>query len=203
LLRIGITGGLGSGKSTVCRIFRFLGVPVYEADLAARRLMQEDASLKQSIQDAFGVESYANGAPNRPYLAKLVFGNPEKLQALNKLVHPAVFRDFEEWCAAQKAPYVIKEAAIIFESGSQRQLHRVVAVLAPTELRIERAMQRDGADRAALEARIAHQLPQEILRERADYLIHSDGKQALIPQVLELHQRFLSLAENLPPFLTA
>lgn len=203
MLRIGITGGLGSGKSTVCRIFRFLGVPVYEADLAARRLMQEDGALKQSIQDVFGVESYENGMPNRPFLANLVFGNSEKLQELNKVVHPAVFRDFEEWCTVQRAPYAIKEAAIIFESGSQRQLHGVIAVLAPTELRIQRAMHRDGADRSALEARIAHQLPQETLKERADYLVYNDGKQALIPQVLALHQRFLRLSENPPPFLTA
>ena len=203
MLRVGITGGLGSGKSTVCHIFRFLGAPVYEADQAARRLMQEDANLRQSIQDAFGEESYQNGAPNRPYLAGIVFGNAARLQELNQLVHPAVFRDFEQWCAVQQAPYVIKEAAIIFESGSQRQLHGVVAVLAPTELRIQRAMQRDGAERAALEARITHQLPQETLKEKADYLIYNDGMLALIPQVLELHQRFLSLAKNPPPFLTA
>lgn len=178
-------------------------MPVYEADLAARRLMQEDAFLKHSIQETFGAESYENGVLNRPYLGRVVFGNAAKLQALNSLVHPAVFRDFELWCAAQQASYAIKEAAIIFESGSQRQLHGVIAVLAPTELRIERAMQRDGADRAALEARIAHQLPQETLEARADYLIHNDGRQALIPQVLKLHERFLKLANNPPPFLTA
>jgi dephospho-CoA kinase len=203
LLRIGITGGLGSGKSTVCHIFRFLGVSVYEADQAARRLMQEDINLRQSVQDVFGAESYVNGAPNRPYLAKLVFGNPEKLQALNQLVHPAVFRDFEEWCAAQQAPYALKEAAIIFESGSQRQLHGVVAVLAPTELRIQRAMLRDGAERKAIESRMAHQLPQEILTQKSQHLIFNDGKHPLIPQVLALHQRFLALAVHPPPFLTA
>jgi dephospho-CoA kinase len=203
LLRIGITGGLGSGKSTVCHIFRFLGVPVYEADQAARRLMQEDINLRQSVQDVFGAESYVNGAPNRPYLAKLVFGNPEKLQALNQLVHPAVFRDFEEWCAAQQAPYALKEAAIIFESGSQRQLHGVVAVLAPTELRIQRAMLRDGAERKAVESRMAHQLPQEILTQKSQHLIFNDGKHPLIPQVLALHQRFLALAVHPPPYLTA
>jgi dephospho-CoA kinase len=202
LLRIGITGGLGSGKSTVCHIFRFIGVPVYEADLAARRLMQEDESLQQSIRETFGAESYENGVPNRTYLARVVFGNAAKLQELNQLVHPAVFRDFELWCAAQQAPYAIKEAAIIFESGSQRQLHGVVAVLAPTELRIQRAMQRDGADRAATERRMAHQLPQEILTQKSQHLIFNDGSHPLIPQVLELHQRFLALADHPPPFLT-
>lgn len=202
MLRVGITGGLGSGKSTVCHIFRFLGAPVYEADQAARRLMQEDANLRQSIQDAFGEESYQNGAPNRPYLSRIVFGNAARLQELNKLVHPAVFRDFEQWCAVQQAPYVIKEAAIIFESGSQRQLHSVVAVLAPTELRIERAMQRDGAERKAIESRMAHQLPQETLTQKSDHLIFNDGKHPLIPQVLALHQRFLALADHPPPFLT-
>lgn len=176
---------------------------MYEADQAARRLMQEDINLRQSVQDVFGAESYVNGAPNRPYLAKLVFGNPEKLQALNQLVHPAVFRDFEEWCAAQQAPYALKEAAIIFESGSQRQLHGVVAVLAPTELRIQRAMLRDGAERKAIESRMAHQLPQEILTQKSQHLIFNDGKHPLIPQVLALHQRFLALAVHPPPFLTA
>lgn len=203
MLRIGITGGLGSGKSTVCHIFRFLGVPVYEADQAARRLMQEDEALQHSIRETFGSESYVNGVPNRPYLARVVFGNAAKLQELNQLVHPAVFRDFELWCAAQQAPYAMKEAAIIFESGSQRQLHSVVAVLAPTELRVQRAMQRDGADRADIERRMAHQLPQEILTQKSQHLIFNDGSHPLIPQVLELHQRFLALAVHPPPFLTA
>jgi dephospho-CoA kinase len=203
LLRIGITGGLGSGKSTVCHIFRFIGVPVYEADLAARRLMQEDEALQQSIRATFGADSYVNGAPNRPYLAQVVFGNAAKLQELNQLVHPAVFRDFESWCAEQQAPYAIKEAAIIFESGSQRQLHSVVAVLAPTELRIQRAMLRDGAERKAIESRMAHQLPQEILTQKSQHLIFNDGKHPLIPQVLALHQRFLALAVHPPPYLTA
>jgi len=164
--------------------------------------MQEDAKLRQSIQDTFGEESYQNGVPNRPYLARIVFGDAARLQELNQLVHPAVFSDFEQWCAVQQAPYVIKEAAIIFESGSQRQLHSVVAVLAPTTLRIERAMQRDGAERKAIESRMAHQLPQETLIKRADYLINNDGQHPLIPQVLELHQRFLKLADNPTPFLT-
>jgi dephospho-CoA kinase len=165
--------------------------------------MQEDEALQQSIRETFGAESYENGVPNRSYLAQVVFGNAAKLQELNQLVHPAVFRDFESWCAAQQAPYAIKEAAIIFESGSQRQLHSVVAVLAPTELRIQRAMLRDGAERKAIESRMAHQLPQEILTQKSQHLIFNDGSHALIPQVLELHQRFLALAVHPPPFLTA
>lgn len=203
MLRIGITGGLGSGKSTVCRIFSLLGVPVYEADAAARRLMRDDSALKLSIQALFGAESYADGAPNRPFLAAAVFGNPDKLSALNALVHPAVFRDFEAWCQAQNAPYVIKEAAIMFESGSHRQLHRVAVVTAPLELRIQRAMQRDGTDRAAIEKRLAHQLPQETLLQKANYMIQNDGNHSLIEQVVQLHRVFLELAPDPPSLLTA
>jgi dephospho-CoA kinase len=201
LLRIGITGGLGSGKSTVCRIFSHLGVPVYEADAAAKRLMREDSDLIQGVKATFGADSYTGSEPNRPFLAAAVFGNPERLLALNALVHPAVFKDFENWCRAQTSAYVIKEAAIMFESGSHRQLHRVVVVAAPLETRILRAMQRDGAERKAIEQRLAHQLPQETLLGKADYIIHNDGTQSLIEQVLPLHRAFTELAKHPPALL--
>ncbi len=164
--------------------------------------MREDLDLIQGVKDTFGVESYTGSEPNRPFLAAAVFGNPERLKALNALVHPAVFRDFENWCRAQTAAYVIKEAAIMFESGSHRQLHRVVLVTAPLETRILRAMQRDQADRKAIEQRLAHQLPQETLLEKADYVIHNDGTESLIEQVLPLHRAFTELAKHPPALLT-
>lgn len=194
MLRVGITGGIGSGKSTVCSVFAHLGIPVYAADVAAKRLMRDDPKLIQAVKDAFGPESYSGTEPNRRFLANAVFGHPEKLDLLNSLVHPAVFRDFERWCAMQQAPYVIKEAAIMFESGSYKQVQLVVAVVAPLELRVQRVMQRDGMAREEVLRRIQSQMPQDEVAKRADALIHNDGTQSIIDQVTALHRRFLEEA---------
>lgn len=159
--------------------------------------MREDPALIKRVQDAFGPESYLNGEPNRPFLAQIVFGHPEKLELLNSLVHPAVFQDFETWCAMQQhAPYVIKEAAIMFESGSYKQVHTVVAVAAPLDLRLQRVKARDGLADEDILKRIAAQMPQETLISRADAVIHNDGSHSLIKQVIQLHQRFLKTAEE-------
>lgn len=198
MLRVGITGGIGSGKSTVCGIFAQLGIPVYAADREAKRLMREDLALIASVKDAFGTESYTGTEPNRQLLANAVFGNPEKLALLNNLVHPAVFRDFERWCSFQHAPYVIKEAAIMFESGSYRQVHEVVAVIAPLELRIQRVMERDGSSREEILKRIQAQMPQEEVAKRAQAVINNDGTQSLISQVIMLHRQFLEKSSTLP-----
>lgn len=197
-MRIGVTGGIGSGKSTVCAVFSQLGIPVYSADSAAKRLMREDAALRSAIQEAFGPESYAGTEPNRAFLAAAVFGNPEKRDALNQLVHPAVFEDFEQWCTQQHSPYVIKEAAIMFESGSYRQVHEVVAVIAPLELRIQRVMERDGSSREEILKRIQAQMPQEEVAKRAQAVINNDGTQSLISQVIMLHRQFLEKSSTLP-----
>ena len=196
MLRIGITGGIGSGKSTVCDIFAHLGVPVYAADREAQRLMREDPALIASIKKAFGTDSYNGTEPNRPFLANAVFGNPEKLALLNSLVHPAVFRDFERWCVLQHAPYVIKEAAIMFESGSYKQVHEVVAVTAPLELRIQRVMERDGSSRENILKRMQAQMPQEEVVKRAHAVINNDGTHSLIDQVMALHRLFLEKASS-------
>ena len=157
--------------------------------------MREDPALIKRVQDAFGPESYLNGEPNRPFLAQSVFGNPQKLELLNSLVHPAVFQDFEHWCSLQEdAPYVIKEAAIMFESGSYKQVHTVVVVAAPLELRLQRVKERDGLADEDILKRIASQMPQETLISRADAVILNDGSHSLIKQVIQLHQRFLNTA---------
>lgn len=201
MLRVGITGGIGSGKSTVCRLFAYLGVPVYAADQAAKRLMREDAALIQGVQEAFGPESYLNGEPNRQFLAHSVFGNSEKLELLNNLVHPAVFQDFETWCTHQKdATYVIKEAAIMFESGSYKQVHTVVVVAAPLALRMQRVKERDKLSDDDILKRMAAQMPQDDLIRRADAVIHNDGSHSLIKQVMKMHQQFLKLAKEKPEF---
>ncbi|HEX5668597.1 MAG TPA: dephospho-CoA kinase, partial [Chitinophagaceae bacterium] len=142
-IKVGLTGGIGSGKSTVARIFEALGVPVYYADEAAKNLYRSDPVLRQAIIDQFGPEAYAEGELNRKYISGIVFSSPEKLEILNSLVHPATIKDAEKWLLAQTAPYAIKEAALIFESGSHRDLDHVIGVFAPESLRMKRVMARD------------------------------------------------------------
>jgi len=193
MLRIGLTGGIGSGKSTVARIFKVLGVPVYNADDEAKRLMTEDAALRTLIISAFGEESYTNGILNRKYLSAQVFNNSKKLNQLNSLVHPVTLKDADEWMKKQKAPYVIKEAALIFESGSQKMLDYVIGVKAPLALRIERTMERDHITSDKVEARINWQMTEDKKLSLCDYIIVNDEKQMLIPQVLALHETFLKI----------
>ena len=192
MLRIGLTGGIGSGKSTVARIFSVLGIPIYSADDASKRLMAEDAELRNSIISSFGNESYTDGILNRKYLSDQVFNDSEKIKLLNSLVHPVTLRDAAEWMKKQKTPYVIKEAALIFESGSQKMLDYVIGVKAPLALRIERTMKRDNVTLHEVNARIDLQMDEEEKLHLCDYLIVNDEKQMLIPQVLALHEKFLN-----------
>jgi len=189
MLKIGITGGIGSGKSTVCGIFETLGVPVYYADTRAKQLMQQDPALIAALQKHFGAAVFsANGQLDRAYLSGLVFGDAEKVALLNSLVHPVVAADSEAWMAMHhKEPYVLKEAALLFESGSYRALDAIICVTAPLALRLKRVMERDGTSREAVLARIHHQWPQEEKDALADYLIVNDGTQLLLPQVLNIH----------------
>ncbi len=188
-LKIGITGGIGSGKSTVCKIFEVLGVPVYYADNRAKWLMHHQMELIIAIKAAFGDDVYhPDNTLNRAYLADLVFNDKEKLKTLNSLVHPVVFQDGVEWNKSHAdAPYTLKEAAILFESGSYLTVDQIITVFAPKEVRIQRVLQRDEATREAVEARMDKQMPEEEKIERSDFVIHNDGKQSLIKQVLEIH----------------
>jgi dephospho-CoA kinase len=197
-LQIGITGGMGSGKTTVCKIFEALDIPVYYADDRAKWLMANDPDLKKKITERFGKEAYSDtGALNRAYLADRVFGDPESLQALNALVHPAVGRDSQRWQEMQQnVPYTIKEAALIFESGSFRQLDKVIVVFAPRELRIQRIMRRDGLARDAIEARMDRQMPEEEKIKKADFVIYNDGRASLIRQIWQIHHQLLQLAKE-------
>lgn len=191
MLKAGITGGIGSGKTTVCQVFETLGIPVLYADDAARMLMEEDPVLVAAIAQLFGSEAYQNGKLNRPYIAQAAFGQPELLQQLNALTHPAVIRYGREWMARQTAPYALKEAALFFESGSNADMDIMIGVSAPEELRLQRAMQRDGATRDKIRARMAKQMDEAEKMKRCDHIIYNDGVQPLIPQVLELHRRLL------------
>ncbi len=195
MFRIGITGGIGSGKSTVCRLFAEHGAPRYDCDREAKRLMVEDEALRDALRSRFGEACYdAAGALNRPYLARQVFGNPAELAALDALVHPAVIADFERWAEAQTAPYVLVESAILFEAGLDRCVDRTVAVLAPAALRLERAVRRDGADPEAIRRRMAAQADDDTLRGRADFSIVNIREEELAPAVAELDRRFRLLA---------
>ncbi len=190
MLRIGLTGGIGSGKSTVARIFAVLGIPVYDADSASKKLMAQDAELKKRIIHSFGPEAYLNGSLNRKFLAQQVFNDPEKLSLLNSLVHPATIASSEEWMKRQKTPYAIKEAALIFESGSQKYLDFVIGVKAPRELRLQRTMRRDGVSGDQVKSRMEMQMNEEEKLRLCDYVIVNDEQQLLIPQVLELDAKF-------------
>ncbi len=195
MLKIGSTGNIGSGKTTVSKIFEVLGVPVFYADEAAKNVMVNDQELIDGIRSAFGNEAYfSDGSLNRKYIAAIVFDNEEQLAKLNALVHPATFRAFDAWVAGIKnAPYVLKEAALLFESDSYKMCDRTIMVQAPLEVRINRVIKRDGLSREEIEKREARQFPEEKKMALADHIIRNDDTQLLIPQVLELHDFFKSL----------
>ena len=194
IIKVGITGGMGSGKSTVAKVFAVLGIPVYYADDAAKRLMNEDLSLKEQLLQLFGKETYTNGMLNRKYLASVVFNNEEKLALLNSIVHPATLRDADEWMLRQKTPYAIKEAALIFESGAQKQLDYVIGVHAPVPLSIQRVMKRDHITRDEVKARMDKQMDEAIKMRLCDYVINNDEQELVIPQVVKIHEAFLAMA---------
>jgi dephospho-CoA kinase len=193
-LQIGITGGIGSGKSLVCRIFAQLGVPVYDADSHAKKLMTTDGILISGIKKEFGDLSYhPDGALNRKYLADHVFSNENKLALLNDLVHPRVGADYEQWVRQHSTHrYVIKEAALLFEAGSAKVLDQIIVVYAPESMRIKRVLSRD-AHRTVEQIReiVGKQMPEDEKLKRADHIIVNDETQMIIPQVLKLHQQFL------------
>jgi dephospho-CoA kinase len=197
--RVGITGGMGSGKSTVAAVFASLGIPVYQADEAAKRLMNENIPLREQLIHHFGDSVYKDGHLNRGYLAETVFGNKEKLALLNSLVHPVTIQDGEAWMARQTSAYAIKEAAIIFETGTQRYLDYVIGVYAPVILRVHRSMKRDGLSREEIVARMDRQMDDDIKMKLCDAVIINDDQQALIPQVMLLHEKLLQLHSTAPP----
>jgi dephospho-CoA kinase len=194
MIKIGITGGIGSGKSTVSRIFELLGVPVYYADTAAKEIMHTDEALKAAVKAHFGDDMYdADGKLDRAALGRIVFNDRDKLELLNSLVHPATIRHSEDWALQQTTPYVIKEAALFFESGSAAGMDKIIGVFAPQPLRILRVMKRDNVTREEVLARMSKQIDENIKMRLCDYVIHNDEQQMVIPQVLSLHQQLISI----------
>lgn len=190
MMKVGITGGIGSGKSTVCRLFAQRGVAVYDSDAEAKRLMAESPELRAAVSARFGAEAYAGGALNRPYLAGKVFSDSAALADLNALVHPAVLADFAAWAERQEGSYVILESAILFDAGLEDSVDRTVAVLAPLELRLERTCRRDKCDPEAVRRRIAAQSDDDVLSEKADYTLVNIFETDLEPTVAELDRIF-------------
>ena len=197
-LRIGVTGGIGSGKSTVCKVFSILGIPIYAADEQAKRLMAKEEGLKKKILSTFGPNAYSvEGELNRKFLANTVFSDPEKLASLNALVHPAVAADFDAWATIQTSPYVIKEAALLFETGAAKQLDYVINVSSPLKIRLNRVLLRDPY-RSEMQVNqiIDQQLPDEQKNERADFIIKNQENKLIIPQVLDIHNKLCALSQK-------
>jgi len=196
VLKVGLTGGIGSGKSTVAQILEVLGIPVYYADVEARRLMNEDEQLKKEIIKIFGKEAYSNNSLDRKYISSIVFSDPAKLKLLNGIVHPATKKDSERWMLSQTTPYAIHEAALIFEAKVDDRLDYVIGVSSPEELRIQRAMQRDNVTREEVIKRMKQQIDEKIKMSNCDFVLINDEQQLLIPQVLELHQKLIDLSKQ-------
>lgn len=194
MLRIGLTGGIGSGKTTVARLFGTMGVPVYVADEAAKRLLNQHTQLRQAVMDEFGPACYPNGQLDRSYLASVVFNDPEKLARLNQLVHPVTIEDANNWLEHQQGAYAIREAALLFESGAAEGIDYVIGVSAPASLRMERVMRRDRTGADEVRKRMQHQLHDTIKLKLCDFVVINDDVTPLLPQVLALDKKFRELA---------
>lgn len=195
MIRVGLTGGIGSGKTTVARVLEQLGVPVYYADVRGRWLSDNDPEVRLKIKALFGEEAYRpEGSLDRAYIAGKVFADKALLERLNAIVHPAVRRDYRTWAARhEEVPYTVMETAILFESGFEREVQRVVVVTAPEELRIARTVRRDGSDETAVRARIAAQMSDDERLAKADDVLQADDRELLIPQILKLHRQLSGL----------
>lgn len=193
MLKIGLTGGIGSGKSTIAKIFNTLGIPIFDADAVAKSIMQNNASVKTQLINAFGPEIFEQTTLNRKYLAAIVFKDASKLKQLNSITHPATIQAAEDWIALQSAPYIIKEAALLFEAKSASNLDFIIGVQAPIELRVRRAMKRSNLSEKAVMQRIKKQMDNDKKMQLCDFIIVNDEQQAILPQVLSLHLKFIAM----------
>jgi len=191
MLKIGITGGIGSGKTTVAKVFEVLGIPVYYADEAAKEIMHKNEPLKQQLIFYFGKDTYVDGKLNRKHLSSIVFADKEKLELLNSLIHPVTIADAEQWFKQQQSPYVLKEAALLFESGAAEGLDFVIGVTAPAAIRIKRVIDRDAVTVDEVKKRMLNQIDETIKIRLCDFIIHNDEQQMILPQVLKLHEELL------------
>ena len=197
MLKVGITGGIGSGKSYVCDIFKRLGIPVFHADSVSQEIVEADSIVKKQIVDLFGPEIYLEGKLNRKAVSEAVFKERDMLEKLNRIIHPAVFNQFETWARKyNNLPYIVKEAAIIFESGGDKFLDFVITISAPEELRITRVIKRDQAERKSVLARIKNQWNDEQRVKKSDFVIINDEKTLLLPQIVKIHKNLIEKSGN-------
>lgn len=196
MMVIGLTGGIGSGKTTVAKIFSDLGIPVYIADDAAKSLMNTSAEVKKSVLALIGEKAYSGEIPDRKYIASQVFTSEEKLKKLNQIIHPAVIKDFTDWKLLQEAPYVIYEAAILFETGGNKKCDKVILVTAPLQTRISRIQNRDLSTRGEIEERMAHQWPDEEKLKLADFVIKNTEINSTQHQVRKIHDFLLKASKS-------
>jgi dephospho-CoA kinase len=194
MLKIGLTGGIGSGKTTVAQIFEVLSIPVYYADPAAKELMNKDPELKKKIIASFGSNVYKKGVLDRAYLGAMVFPDAEKLNLLNSIVHPATILDSENWMENQTTPYAIKEAALIFEAGLEKHLDYIIGVTAPESLRIQRVVDRNHTSAEKVLERMHQQMDEKEKISRCDFVILNDEVVPLLPQVLAIHKTLMAKA---------
>lgn len=188
---LGVTGGIGSGKTTACKVFNILGIPSFMTDVAARILMDSDEDIKETLNSITGIDLYKTGTLNREVLANMIFVNKTLLEKVNHIVHPLVFRNFKAWAALQKAPYVIMESAILFESGAKSIVDKSLSVIAPVEERIQRVSQRNRFSIKQIQDRIANQITDEERIKLSDYVIYNSEKDMIIPAIIEIHNDIL------------
>jgi dephospho-CoA kinase len=191
-MKLGVTGGIGSGKTSVCRVFNVLGIPVFSADPEAREIMENDKSIIRRINSIAGKNLYINGSLDRMQLATLIFNDSTLLEKVNSLVHPVVFEHFIKWEKEQTAPYVIMEAAILFESGASKLVDRIASVVAPAEERIIRVINRNTLTREQVLERMRNQIDDEARMKLSDYVIHNSEKDMIIPSILKIHDDILT-----------
>jgi dephospho-CoA kinase len=190
MIKVGVTGGIGSGKSTVCKVFKVLGIPVFEADQVARQLMNSDAGVRIQLIDLFGSSVYLSDQTiDRKFLSAIVFNNPSLLSGLNSIVHPAVRKAFDVWCKNQQSPYVIQEAAILFESGFYKMMDKTIVVATDESERIQRVMKRDKTSEEQVRQRIRNQWTDEQRIKMADFVIHNNDNELIIPQIVEIDKK--------------
>jgi dephospho-CoA kinase len=195
-LKIGLTGGIGSGKTLVSSIFKHLGIPIYYADQAAKDLQNSDPNIKEKLIQLFGNEVYKDGNLNKNYLASIVFSDDQKLKALNAVMHPATLQAAAIWMQKQSTPYAIKEAALIFEANAQKDLDYIIGVYAPKEIRLNRTMLRDNSSAEQVLKRMQNQMDEEQKMKLCQFVVVNDEKQLLIPQVLAIHHQLIKLSQK-------
>jgi dephospho-CoA kinase len=189
---VGLTGGIGSGKTTIAKMFHELGVSIYIADIEAKKLMHSSKEIKEELMDTFGKKTYINGKLNRSYLSNIVFNQPEELKKINAIVHPRVGQHFKDWYAARSSEkYIIKEVAILFENGSYKQCDKIITVVAPLETRFERLLQRDKTTRAAIQSRMDNQWSDTDKIALSDYIIHNEDLEDAKAQVAKIHEEIM------------